>query len=84
MQQLICILQRLGPMKSESIESCLAEDSTKWEQLSAQLSNLEEFKESTLTVDKVQAFFHEHTQGLTQVCPLEEMFNVSKTISEEV
>jgi hypothetical protein len=36
-------------MKTESIEMCLQEDSTKWEQISAQFSGLEESKDTTLT-----------------------------------
>jgi hypothetical protein len=46
---LITILQRLVPMKSESIEKCLSEDSSKWDQTAAQLNSLEETKESSLT-----------------------------------
>jgi hypothetical protein len=46
---LINILQRLVPMKTESIEMCLSEDSSKWDQIAAQFSSLEESKDSSLT-----------------------------------
>jgi hypothetical protein len=48
---LINILQRLVPMKSESIELCLQEDSTKWGQTAAQFSSLEESKDTSMTTE---------------------------------
>jgi superfamily II DNA or RNA helicase len=71
-------------MKTESIEMCLLEDSSKWEQTAAQFTSFEESKETSMTAEQVSSFYDDETRGLNDVVPLDEMMNISKEMSIEV
>ena len=49
--KLVRVLERLAPLDSDTIKACLQEDSSKWESLSIQNSNLEELKMESLNTE---------------------------------
>ena len=55
--KLVRVLERLVQLDTETIQMCLQEDSSRWEQLSIQSSNLEELKDERLGTDGVAAFY---------------------------
>jgi len=62
--KLISVLEKLIPLQSDTIMSCLQEDSSKWETLAAQSANKEEVKESHLTSEQVKELYDQQTVKL--------------------
>lgn len=82
--KLVRVMEKLASLEQETIQACLQEDSSKWETLAIQSSNLEETKDQKLSSEQVADFYKEHTAGLKDVVPLEKMYELSKLIQSEV
>ena len=62
--KLVRVLAKLAPLESETISACLMEDSSQWEQLALQSSNMEETKDDKLTSEQVADFYKSQTETL--------------------
>ena len=82
--KLVMILETLAPLQSETITECLMEDSSKWEQLALQSSNMEETKDEKLTSQQVSEIFKELTGSLPAPVTLDSMIALSKEVAGEV
>jgi len=59
LNKLVAVLEKLIPLQSDTIITCLNEDSSKWETLAAQSSNKEEVKETRLSTEQVKELYDE-------------------------
>jgi hypothetical protein len=63
-------MQRLSP-------HALDKEYSKWEQVSIQVTNLDELKEECLRIEAVVAFYHDITAGEEEVVVLDYMLGLS-------
>ena len=77
-------LGNLANLQSETISTCLMEDSSKWEQIALQTNNMEETKDEKLTSDQIADLYKELTETLAAPATLDSMIALSKEVSAEV
>ena len=82
--RLVALLEKLVPLQSETIRTCLQAEPDKWETLALQNSEKEELKDSHMTTEQVQTFYEQQTTGLEEKVPLEDLINLSRRVSDEV
>ena len=82
--KLVRILETLANLQSETISTCLMEDSSKWEQIALQSNNMEETKDEKLTSDQVADIYKELTETIPAPVTLDSMIALSKEVSSEV
>ena len=82
--KLVRVLDRLALLEAETIQACLQEDSSKWEQLAIQSHNLEELKDEQLSEASVAAFYEERVKDCEHAVALDRMLALSKDIAAEV
>ena len=71
-------------METDTIRLCLQADSDKWEALAVQSCGKEEIKDQQLSTEQVAAFYETKTKSLDNKVPLEDVFQLSREMSDEV
>jgi hypothetical protein len=82
--KLVQVLTHIQDLSEGTIKACFELEPQKWEAYAVQLSNKEEKIEDSLALEVVQDIYTKHTTKLKEAFPLEEMFEISKAVSEEV
>ena len=75
------ILQRLAPLTHDTIQGCLEADSTKWETLSVQCSNMQETTYALMSMEQVTNFYNKAIEGIINPVALADMIELSKVLS---
>ena len=82
--RLVALLEKLVPLESQTIRTCLQAEPDKWETLAMQSSEREELKDSHLTSEQVKEFYEKETAQLPDKVPLEDLHQLSRRVSDEV